>query len=133
MGDRCAVRITVKNQDVQKILDLLGEEPECTYEDEGTTELEFTECNYAWDKELKALAAHPDCPPFIGHHGDGGNYGPELFAKDGGLVLWVNCDWDGDPCVSYQDGKPSVRDLDLVERYFSLKAEFENYVGRAEE
>lgn len=100
MGDRCYVRLTVREVDRLTVDDVFGDG---AFEEEtpiahGCIELIHSEMNYGGYSHLEHLAARG--VPFTAFNGAGGDYGEGLTVSTGdGRIYCADCH-DGGPVVS---------------------------------
>lgn len=117
MGDRCYMELQCRAQDVARFKEL-GFTP--TGLRFAVAQLSGDEMNYACYDQLNDLAH--DGIPFYGWHGNGGDYGANLYASDGRACDWIEvCPHShGETPVArvLEDGSVHPDDAKAVREYY---------------
>ena len=101
MGDRCYMQITLHQRDMDRFAAILSTPPGEPWWDEeidepaaGLVRVALNEANYAlYDEREEAARVGV---PFLGWHGDGGDYGGYAFASLRGVQREAPINRDGD-------------------------------------
>ena len=111
MSDTCGFEIEFRREDLPKFTKVLDKHVyEGQWWDEDRSEPDdkmivavVYEANYGWYDELQSLAA--ENLSFTARHGDGGEYGPCVYACYEGDMVECNSDQEGNPNVPvYKEG-----------------------------
>jgi hypothetical protein len=118
MSDRCYLMIHVHRDDVKALTAILdggeGDDPsEWDADDDGVVTIEDIEANYALGN-ARQLAAEAGIP-FYGHHGEGGDFGPYLFASVNGQQIEHETGESGHPVISVHSENGGMIDSDAFE------------------
>ena len=118
MGDRCWLQVEVLDADAEKFAKIFGGETEDYLGPEPTT---IDEVNYAGWTELQQAGAAG--LTFLGEHGSGGDYGPEIFCATGGEFKSVQVDFGGNPVVVFCESTMEADEVNLkaAREYYKLK------------
>jgi len=133
MGDRCSLSITLRQDDLPKLLRLLdfsdqeiqrgvGGEVETQDSDDGSTTVRVHEANYGLYSERQELAAMGVA--YYGSHGAGGDYGSAAFTAANGQWADVPMSECGQIMVPVNDrGRPDARTIKEARLYQRLLRE----------
>ena len=133
MGDRCSLSITLRRDDLPKLLKLLGfsdqeiqrgcgGDVETEDNNDGSTTVRFHEANYGLYSERQDLAAMGVA--YYGSHGAGGDYGPAAFASAGRQWADVPISQSGETMVPVSEtGVPDDAAVKEVRLYHRLLRE----------
>ena len=139
MSDRCSLSITLRQDDLPKLLGLLGfsdqeieqgvgGEVETQDNDDGSTTVRVQEADYGLDSERRELAAAGI--PHYGEHSVGDTYDSAAFASAGRQWADVPISQTGDIMVPVDEaGVPDAAAAKEVRLYYRLlrKAERQIY------
>ncbi len=136
MGDRCYVRMTLKQDDLDRFGQYLGAKPGEHWWDEqdepgdGLVGVGIFEANYGLtDQRMEAARAGI---PFFGWHGDGGEYPGYQFASLDGEMLQCETNRDGELVLVLDDDLNARNDLEHIQRYTAMRRQVEELMGIVE-
>jgi hypothetical protein len=118
MGDRCYMQINCRASDAdnEELKELFPErwEPDT----DGEVQLWDSEANYAYGVAGGDFGDLPQGIPFYGHHSEGGDYSPGVFATDGNTIAYA-LGSDGNYSIRFdvQTGEPNQQDLAEVKNF----------------
>ncbi len=133
MGDRCYVRMTLKDEDLVRFGKYLGVKPGERWWDEqdepgdGLIGVGIFEANDGLtDQRGEAAKAGI---PFFGWHGEGGEYGGAEFASLGGEMLECETNRDGELVLVLDDDLNVQSDLEHIRRYVAMRRQVQAQFG----
>ena len=136
MGDRCHLRITLRREDLKRFAPFLDKEPDQEwgdYSQAGEADIvtvEVFEANYALYDERHAAAQAGI--PFLGQHGEGGEYGPYAFASLDGEMLEAPLSRDGELILAVDRELQPVGEVDGIRNYVAKLRAVEALFGLKE-
>lgn len=130
MSDRCNLQMTFRKPDAPAVQGVLGEWQEVVNEDDTSITVEYRQVDHGMTLDRTRLAAAG--VPFYGHHEQGYEYGPMVFAAANGELVEADTNWESqNPVVELdEDYRLSGAGLDDARQLHIKRTEARRLIHR---